>query len=297
MTKEEILQKLRFDMELRGRQPPTIESYVSKTRLYQDYFDKPADQMGEEEIKEYLHYLRTVKKNSQSSVNTYNGALRFVYGVTLDMPVRYEKIPRMKQSRRIPKLFTRDEVRRILDGADTLIHRSMLMLAYGSGLRVSEIINLKAADIESDKMRILVRQGKGDRDRYAMLPQTTLTTLREYWKRYRPKEWLFEAPRSGGRYAKRTLQDAFKSALKKSGVSTPGSIHRLRACFATHFYEDYHNILALQKLLGHARLDSTVWYTQVADSEMLGLISPIDSLTEKCEWKPEALPDAEVADA
>jgi len=297
MTKEEILQKLRFDMELRGRQPPTIESYISKARMYQDYFDKPADQMGEAEISEYLHYLLTVKKNSQNSVNNYNSALRFVYGVTLDMPVSYEKIPRVKQSRRIPKLFTRDEIHRILDSAGKLNHRSMLMLAYGSGLRVSEIINLKATDIESDKMRILVRHGKGDRDRYAMLPQTTLDTLREYWKRFRPKEWLFEAPQKGGRYAKRTLQDAFKSALKKSGVTTPGSIHKLRACFATHFYEDDHNILALKKLLGHARLDSTVWYTQVADSEMLGLISPIDSLLEKCERLPRALLDTEVADA
>jgi len=297
MTKEDILQKLKFDMELRGRQAMTIDYYTSKVRLYQDYFDKPADQMGEAEIKEYLHYLLTVKKNSQSSVNTYNSALRFVYGVTLDMPVRYEKIPRVKQSRRIPKLFTRDEVRRILDSAGKLNHRSMFMLAYGSGLRVSEIINLKAADIESDKMRILVRQGKGDRDRYAMLPQTTLATLREYWKRYRPKEWLFEAPRSGGRYAKRTLQDAFKSALKKSGVSTPGSIHRLRACFATHFYEDDHNLLALKKLLGHVRTDTTAWYTQLADSDLFSLKSPIDSLTEKCGRTPEASHDMEVADA
>jgi len=284
-------------MELRGKQPPTIENYISKARKFQDYFDKPADQMGEAEISEYLHYLLTVKKNSKNTVNNYNSALRFVYRTTLDTPVNYEKVPRLKQNRRIPELFTRDEIRKILDSTKTLIHKSMLMLAYGSGLRLSEITNLKATDIDSDKMRILVRHGKGDRDRYAMLPQTTLDTLREYWKRYRPKVWLFEAPQKGGRYAQRTLADAFKSALKKSGVATPGSIHRLRACFATHFYEDYHNILALQKLLGHARLDSTAWYTQLADSEVLGLKSPIDSLTEKCGGMPGALIETEVADA
>ena len=297
MTKEEILQKLRFDMELRGKQPPTIESYISKVRKYQDHFDKPADQMSEAEISEYLHYLLTVKKNGKNTVNNYNSALRFVYRTTLDTPISYEKVPRLKQNRRIPVLFTRDEVRRILGSTKTLIQKSMLMLAYGSGLRLSEITNLKAADIESDKMRILVRHGKGDRDRYAMLPQTTLYTLREYWKRYLPKDWLFEAPQKGGRYLNATLADAFKSALKKSGVTTPGSIHRLRACFATHFYEDHHDILALQKLLGHARLDSTAWYTQLADAEILGLKSPIDSLTEKCGRKPEASPDKEVADA
>ena len=152
------------------------------------------------------------------------------------------------------------------------------MLAYGSGLRLSEITNLKITDIESGQMRILIRHGKGDRDRYAMLPQPTLDTLREYWKAYRPTGWLFEAPKKGGRYVNRTLEDAFKSALRRSGVTKPGSIHTLRACFATHLYEDGHNLLAMKKLLGHARVDTTAWYTQLAYSQVLGLKSPIETL-------------------
>jgi len=237
--------------------------------------------MGEAEINEYLHYLLTVKGLNQSGVNTHNSALRFVYGVTLEKVLNYKKLPRLKQIRRIPQIFTKEEVRRILDSAGSLRNKSMLMLAYGSGLRLSEITNLKPTDIESGKMRILVRHGKGDRDRYAMLPQTTLYTLREYWNECRPKEWLFEAPRKGGKYVNKSLEDVFKRALKKSGVTKAGSIHTLRHCYATHLYEDGHNLLALKKLLGHVRIDTTAWYTQLADSDVLKLQSPIETLPKK----------------
>lgn len=281
MTKEEILKKLTKDLEVRGRSIETIREYTSKVRLYQDHYGKPADQMGETEIADYLHYLLTEKKIQQTSVNTYNSALRFVYGVTLDRVLNYKKLPRLKQTRRIPQIFTKEEVSKIIDSAETLIHKSMLMLAYGSGLRLSEITHLKVSDIESEHMRILVRQGKGDRDRYAMLPQKTLETLREYWKEYRPRDWLFIAPNTGGKYHERTLQDAFKAALKRSGVQKHGTIHTLRHCFATHLYEDGHNLLALKKLLGHVRIDTTAWYTQLAYSEVLRLKSPLDTLPKK----------------
>jgi len=281
MTKEEILQKLTKDLEVRGRSPETVEDYTDRIRRYQDYYDKPADQMGEAEILDYLHYLGTEKKLTPSTVNTHNSALRFVYGVTLDITLNYKRLPRLKQTRRIPQIFTKEEVRRILDSAGTLRNKSMLMLAYGSGLRLSEITNLKPMDIESDQMRILVRHGKGDRDRYAMLPQITLDTLREYWKECRPKEWLFESPRKGGKYINKSLENVFKRALKKSGVTKPGSIHTLRHCYATHLYEDGHNLLAMKKLLGHVRIDTTAWYTQLAASDVLKLKSPIETLPKK----------------
>ena len=277
MTKTDVLERLVKDLEMRGRSSGTIRHYKTCIRLFQDYFEKPADQMGEAEIIDYLHYLTVEKSNSASAVNTYNSALRFLYGVTLDVTLNYKKMPRLKQTRRLPQLFTREEVKTIIDHAESLIHKAMLMLAYGSGLRLSEITNLKITDIESKQMRILVRKGKGDRDRYAMLPQTTLEALREYWKAYRPKEWLFEAPKAEGPYRVKALQDAFKMALAKSGIKKPGTIHTLRHCFATHLYEDGHNLLALKKLLGHVRIDTTAWYTQLAYSEILSLKSPLDN--------------------
>jgi site-specific recombinase XerD len=234
MTKEEILGKLIKDLELRGRSHATVGDYESRVRRYQDYYDKPADQMGEIEISEYLHYLATERKLSPAGVNSHNSAMRFVYGVTLDITLNYKRLPRLKQTRRIPQLFTRDEVGRIIGCSKTLAHKSMLMLAYGSGLRISEVANLKITDIESAQKRILVRHGKGDRDRYTILPQVTLVTLREYWKAVRPTEWLFESPRTGNSYHTNTLKEAFQFALKQSGVSKYGTFHTLR-----HYGERY----------------------------------------------------------
>jgi site-specific recombinase XerD len=297
MTKEQILEKLRADLELRGRSEETIKEYTSKARLFQDYYGKPADEMGEQEIIGYLHYLLTEKKISQTSVNTYNSGLRFLYGVTLDRTLNYKKLPRLKQIRSLPNLFTKEEVRKIIDSAGSLTHRALLMLAYGSGLRLSEITNLKVSDIDSTQMRLFVRKGKGDRDRFALLPESTLDALREYWKEQRPKDWLFVSPKKGGKYVGKTVQDAFKAALKKSGVQKHGTIHTLRHCFATHLLEAGADIYTIKKLLGHVRIDTTVWYSQLADSDVLKTKSPIDSLPKKRGRKPKGEAGTEAADA
>ena len=290
MKKEEILSRLKKELELRGRSPATIKDYVERTRRYQEYYDKSADEMGIEEIQEYLHYLLTERKLSTSTVNTQNSVLRFVYGVVLDVTLNYKKLIRAKHIRRLPQLFTREEIGQIIESAGNLCHKAMIMLAYGSGLRLNEITGLKVSDIESEKERILVRHGKGDRDRYALLPKTTLEVLREYWLNCspRPRDWLFEAPKVGGRYHGRTLQDAFKTALSKSGVKKQGSIHTLRHCFATHLYEDGNTLLAMKKLMGHVRIDTTAWYTQIAVSDVLKLKSPIESLPETKAGRADA---------
>ena len=290
MKKEEIIEKLRKDLELRGRSAGTIKDYAAKIQLYQEYYNKPADELGIAEMNDYLHHLLTEKKRSASTVNTYNSAFRFLYGVTLDVTVNYKKLTRVPQTRRLPQLFTREEISLIIESAGNVSHKAMFMLAYGSGLRLSEITGLKVSDIESEHSRILVRHGKGNRDRYALLPKATLEVLREYWLSCspRPRDWLFEAPKVGGRYHDRTLQDGFKAALRKSGVKKYGTMHTLRHCFATHLYEDGHNLLALKKLLGHVRIDTTSWYTQIAASELLKLKSPIESLLKKQGRKAKA---------
>ena len=279
MTKEQILEKLKADLEARGFSKSTIRKYTSAVRVFQEHFDLAADRMREPEIMQFQRYLLNEKGLQPVSVNDYNGAFRFLYGATLDMPLNYLKIPKVKFNRRIPQLFTRDEIAKIIDSEKCLDKKAMFMLAYGSGLRLSEITNLKVAHIESGKMRILVHKGKGGRDRYALLPQSTLAVLRSYWIERRPDDWLFVAPRKGGKYSTKTLAEAFKAALMRSGVPTTGSLHILRHCFATHLYEDGHNLLTMKKLLGHAKITTTAWYTQIADTMMTGLTSPLDNLT------------------
>ena len=282
MTKEQILERLKFDLESRGRSAATVKEYTEKVRLFQDYYGKPADQMGEAEIMEYQHYLITKKGLKNSSANAYNSALRFVYGVTLDVALNYKRMPRLKRERDIPVLPTKEELGYLfyLAGADNLRDKALFMTIYGAGLRVSEAANLKVSDIESENGRILIRRGKGGRDRYAILPKTALEALRAYWTEAHPKEWMF-LTKKGTQLSSKGIQDAWKKYVKRSGFTKHITVHTLRHCFATHLLNEGNNVFAIKRLLGHVRIDTTTWYLQFADSEILKLKSPLDTMKER----------------
>jgi site-specific recombinase XerD len=186
MTQQEILERLQTDMELRGRSAKTIKQYQIRINTYQNYFGKPADQMGDDEVRKFIQYRLTELNNDVSTTNTYVSALRFLYDTTLDKPLSRIKVPRAKETRRIPELPTKEELEFIFTSTYDLKYRAIFMTIYGSGLRVSEAANLRIKDIDSKNMRILIRQGKGNKDRYALLPKKTLLILREYFKAYRP---------------------------------------------------------------------------------------------------------------
>ena len=283
MAKQEYLNKLQMDLELRGRSQETVEEYRRYVGMFLDFFEKPPEEMGEPEICEYLHHTLTVRKLNVNTVNVHNSALRFFYAVTLDKLINYKKIPRIKQIRRIPELLTKEEIGLILQTTPSLHHRAMFMLAYGSGLRLAEIVNLLVSDIDSKQMRIFIRKGKGDRDRYAILPQVTLEALRQYWKSCdpKPKDWLFVSPRTGEHATVRLLQDAFKTAVSRVGITKKATIHTLRHCFATHLLNEGKSLVEIKKLLGHVRIDTTAWYVQLADSDLYKIKSPIDTMNEQ----------------
>lgn len=280
MTKQEILDKMRFDMELRNMSESTIHDYLIRVRSFQDHFDKPADQMSEGEIQEYLHYLLHTRKISPSSVNTHNASIRFVYIHTLDININLRKIPRVRVHRSFPDLPTKEELQKIFDSAPSFMYKAIFMTIYGSGLRISEAANLRIADIDSKNMRIVIRNGKGNRDRYAMLPEITLIVLRDYYRQYRPKEWLF-ITRNKNKMSPKSIQNAFDTAMVKSGIKKHITVHTLRHAFATHLLESGVNLIAIKQLLGHVRLDTTAWYTKLADSDVLKLRSPIDAMPKK----------------
>ena len=277
MTKQEILEKLKFDLELRNRSADTIHDYSMHVRMYQDYFDKPADQMGVEEIREFLHYQLTEKNNSPATVNTYNSALRFLYGETLDVVLNLKKIPRIKSNRKIPDIPTKEELGYLFYLTKNLKYKAIFMTIYGSGLRLSEAVSLKVGDIDGKQRRIFIRSGKGDRDRYALLPQKTLDILREYYRQYHPTDWLFVTEK-GTHLTDRAVQDAFKKVVARSGIPKHITIHTLRHCFATHSLNEGKNVFEIKRLLGHVRIDTTTWYLQLSDSETLKLTSPLDTM-------------------
>jgi site-specific recombinase XerD len=199
---------------------------------------------------------------------------------TLDRNINLRKIPRVKFHRSFPDLPTKAELQKFFDSAPSLMYKAILMTIYGSGLRISEVSNLKISDIDSNNMRILVRQGKGKRDRYSMLPEATLNVLREYYRQYRPKEWLF-ITRNKTKMSVRAIQDAFQAAMEKSGIQKHLTVHTLRHAFATHLLESGVNLIAIKQLLGHIRLDTTAWYAKIADSDVLKVQSPIDAMPKK----------------
>ena len=281
MTKEQILKKLAKDLEARGKRDTTVEEYVKKIELFQNHYDKPANQMGETEIMDFQHYLVKERKVTAATANTYNSAIRFVYGVTLDKVLNLRKIPRVAHTRSLPVLPTKEELAYLFYLAgDNLRNKALFMTIYGSGLRLGEASNLKTTDIDSVNGRIFISGGKGGRDRYAMLPKKTLEVLREYWKVYQPKEWLFITKR-GTKMTDKSIQDAWKTIVKRSGIPKRITVHTLRHCYATHLLNEGNNVFAIKRLLGHVRIDTTTWYLQLSDSEALKLKSPLDSLKER----------------
>ena len=281
MTKEQILEKMKYDLEARGKSQSTVEDYTDKVRRFQDYFGKPADQMGENEILAYQHYLLNEKNLKPNSANTYNSALRFVFSITLDTPINLNRIPHAKYVRSLPILPTKEELRYLFYLADdNLRNKALFMTIYGAGLRLGEAANLKVGDIDSDKGRIFIRKGKGGRDRYALLSKKALEALRAYWVETQPKEWLF-VTKQGTQMTVKSIQDAWKSIVRRSGIPKRINVHLLRHCFAVHMLDEGNDIFAIKNLLGHVSINSTMWYLQMNDSKTLKLKSPLDTMKER----------------
>jgi integrase/recombinase XerD len=272
------LEKLKLDLQLRGYSKGTEKDYSEMIRLFLEYFKKPAEELGEQEIREYLHYIRNNRNLSPSTVNTRNSAIRFFFEITLEKSLIYRRIPRLKDPIILPNILTRDEVEAIFNATENLKHKCILMTIYGSGLRLSEVASLKISDIDSKNMRMFVEQGKGNKDRYVLLSQSNLEILREYWKEYKPRYWLFEGREKGSCISTRAIQDAFKKYLKIAGIHKKASVHSMRHAFATHLLENGASIFYIRQLLGHSTIWTTTRYLHVATTDVLKTVSPLDTL-------------------
>lgn len=274
---DELIEKMVVNMQLRGLSETSCNEYVSRVTTFLNFYGKPAIELGEEEIKAFLHYLVSKKKLSASSVNVYNAALKFLYEKTLKRRWNTDNLPRLKKPKKLPEVLTKEEVQLLFDKTDNLKHKCMFMTVYGSGLRLSEIVGLKVNDIDSKNMRIFIRQGKGKKDRYAILSQKSLDILREYWKVYKPQNWLFEGRVKGTQYSHRSVQDAFNTAVERAGIKKDVSLHTLRHSFATHMLEDNVNLFHIKELLGHSDISTTTIYLHMANMKNLNIKSPLDT--------------------
>ena len=220
--------QLLMDLELRGYTPHTCRQYVGCVRDFVAYFQRSPEELGTEEIRQYLHHLIRVRQRSASTVNQSYSALKFFYETTLDRSWEKIRLPRMKVGKRLPVVLSKAEVQTLLSATDNLKHRTLLMLMYSAGLRISEVARLQVGDIDSQRMMIRVRQGKRRKDRDTLLAQRTLQTLRAYWRSARPTGWLFPGQRADPPMHPDSLQAVFRNVFQRTGMAKPATAHSLR---------------------------------------------------------------------
>jgi integrase/recombinase XerD len=272
-----LRQRMLEDMQIRNYSPHTIDGYLRYVAQFAKHFHTSPDRLGPEHIRTYQLHLLQQHVSKSIFIQTVC-ALRFLYETTLGRPWMVDYIPYPKKPKTLPVILSRDEVKALLLAPRHLKHRAILATLYATGVRVSELCQLRGTDIDSQRMVIQVRQGKGKRDRVVMLSPNLLPLLRRYWKLYQLKSWLFPGPRvtapiTPAGVAHICTQAGHAATLKKAVYP-----HLLRHTFATHLLEAGVDLRRIQLLLGHASLRSTSLYLHVAHPALTATESPLDAL-------------------
>jgi integrase/recombinase XerD len=266
------------DMTLRNLTPQTIQSYVQCVARFARYFNASPEHLGPEHVRTFLLHLVQERRVSFSHYKQTRSALRFVYRVTLGRGDVPESIPPAKQPRTLPVVLSPDEVARFFAAIRNVKHRAILMTAYAGGLRVSEVTQLRVADIDSSRMVIRVRQGKGRKDRYVMLSPRLLEILRAYWKAVRPPDVLFPGATIDRPITTASIRKVCQRARRAAGMGKQITTRTLRHSFATHLLENGTDLRTIQVLLGHRSFGTTARYVHVATASLASTRSPFDRL-------------------
>ncbi len=255
-------------MKLRCFAPRTQKSYLAAVTALANYYHTAPDRLDFEKIKRYLLYLTDERALSWSTCNVAVSAFRFFYTEVVGWEQVSLPLPPRKKPKTLPVLLSRQELERLFACAGCPKHRILLLTTYAAGLRVSEVVNLKPADIDSHRLMIRVEQAKGAKDRYTLLSPRLLDELRLYWKLYRPTTWLFPSSRDPQRQMHRSrAQKIYYQAKRRAGITRGHGIHTLRHCFATHLLEAGLDLRTIQSLMGHTALTTTMRYLQVRTFE------------------------------
>jgi integrase/recombinase XerD len=277
-----LRQRYTEDMQLRGLAPTTQRSYLHYVSEFAKFYNTSPAHLDLEAVRQYELYLLHEKKLAPDSINTFVSAVQFLYLVTLEMPWGKECFPRVRRPDKLPVVLSPEEVGRFLEHIRCLKHRAALMLCYGAGLRISEAVAVKVADIDSQRKLIRIVEGKGKKDRYVMLSPRLLAVLRAYYRAERPgKEYLFPTWRQGHHMTSSALAVACRNAARNSKIAKRITAHTLRHSFATHLFEGGTDSRVIQALLGHSRIETTVRYIRVAATVVAGTPSPLDALAPR----------------
>jgi site-specific recombinase XerD len=276
MTK--LRERMIRDMQARNYSQVTQDGYVRAVMNLARYHRRSPDQLGTQHIEDYVAHLLGERKVRIGTCHAVITGIRFFYLVTLKRDPRTVPVPPMRKVTRLPEILSAQELERLFAAATLPKHRALLMIAYGAGLRVGELVQLKLTDIHSDRMMIHVEQGKGRKDRYTLLSERLLAELRAYWKAKHPEVWLFPGNDRTRPMTKRAAQKAYTMASQRARLKRRGGIHTLRHCFATHLMEAGVDVRTIQLLMGHASILTTMRYLQVTQKKLEETQCPLDLL-------------------
>lgn len=277
----ELKRKMIEDMRLHGLASSTQQVYIDGIRALAKHFSRSPDKITEEEIRQFFVHLTEVRKLAPATIRSYLFAIKFLYQRTLRRQWPTLNLVRVKRPKKLPTVLSPAEVWRLLDLVRRPAARMSLIMMYSCGLRVSEATRLKAEDIDSRRMVVGVRGGKGDKDRNVPLPTRTLELRREYWGQYRPQTWLFPAADPTKPISPNAVRKSLQAALPEAGIRKPVACHTLRHSFATHLLEQGVNLRTIQALLGHRSCRTTFIYMHLTEATMESVHGAVNSLTAK----------------
>jgi site-specific recombinase XerD len=269
--------KLEAELRAQKYSPRTIASYIYHNRDLCRRLQKPPEEITAEDIKGYLAYQNKHLNLSASTMNLALSAFKFFYTKVMEREIVQEQ-HRPRQDKRLPVVLSKSEINTVLKVEENLKHRLLLMIVYSSGLRVSEVVSLKRSDIDTSRKTIFVSSGKGRKDRYTLLSDRVIQTLKEYYFFYDIKTWLFPGQTAARHLSVRAAQKIFETAFRKANIEKSASIHSLRHTFATHLLESGTDVRYIQELLGHRSIRTTERYTHVAHRKSLKISSPLDNM-------------------
>lgn len=295
-----LRQRFLHDLQLRNYSPRTVQTYLQHVIRFARHFGRSPEQLGPEEIRRYQLHLLQERQASWSVFNQAVCALRFLYRCTLHAAFAVEMIPYGKKPRVLPAVLSRAEVAQLLALVSQPLERLMLQTTYACGLRASEVLGLRVADIDSSRMVLWVRHGKGAKDRAVPLSPALLEALRAHWQRLRPTTWLFPGRTPTGQRSLGALQRVCRRAVVAAGFTKKVSLHTLRHSYATHLLESGVDLVTIQRLLGHRDLQTTARYTHVTATHLAGvpgLLEGLPVVAAATAAAPEAIPPVVPASA
>jgi integrase/recombinase XerD len=281
-----LRQRMIEDMTVRNFVEKTRNDYIRQVKTFTSFLGRSPDTATAEDLRRFqLHQTRTGIR--PPSINGSVAALRFFFTVTLDRPEMTRHLTFVREPRKLPAVLSPEEVARLLEAAPGPKYKAALSAAYAAGLRVSEVVALKVSDIDSERLLLRIEQGKGRKDRFAMLSPQLLELLRDWYRIARPAVWLFPGRDPILPLTTRQLARTVHAAANMAGIKKRVTPHTLRHSFATHLLEQKTDVRLIQVLLGHAKLDTTMLYTQVATNVIRAVMSPLDRLTPLTNKRPD----------